>query len=79
LTARGEAAGTFAIERINEPALTTSSETPTMPKVSRMVYTRPFDDAVLLGNELRDFNRDRVFEEALNFAATLLPESDTSR
>ncbi|MBA3337494.1 MAG: glucose-6-phosphate dehydrogenase assembly protein OpcA [Chloroflexia bacterium] len=79
LTARGEAAGTFAIERISEPALTTSSETPTMPKVSRMVYTRPFDDAVLLGNELSDFNRDRVFEEALNFAATLLPESDTSR
>ncbi|MDQ3044369.1 MAG: hypothetical protein M3R06_04350, partial [Chloroflexota bacterium] len=74
LTARGEEAGTFSIERISELALTTTSETPTMPRVSRMVYTRPLDDAALLGNELRDFNRDRVFEEALTFAATLLPE-----
>ena len=76
LTARGSAPGTFSVEQA-DAGLTTTSETPTMPRVSRMVHARPRDDTALLGNELRAFSRDRVFEESLRFAAALVPITNT--
>lgn len=74
LVAHGEAAGAFTVERTTPLALTTASETPTMPRVSRMVYARPRTDTELLGEELQIFGRDPIFEEALTYAARLLPQ-----
>lgn len=78
LDARGDNEGTFSVER-TASGLTTASETPTMPRVSRMVYTKERSDTDLLGDEIRVFNHDRNYEEALTIAARLLPEGATSR
>lgn len=74
----GEAPGTFTVERATAAGLTTMSETPHMPRVSRMVYAEQPDDTALLGPELHAFGRDRVFEESLAFVAALLPDNARS-
>lgn len=73
INAGGDAPGTFSIERSDEDDLITSSETQTVPRVSRMVYARRPTDEQMLGEELQRFGHDPIFEEALAFATKLLP------
>jgi glucose-6-phosphate dehydrogenase assembly protein OpcA len=65
--------GSFRVQRITPSALTTSSQTPTMPRVGRMVQAEDSDEADLLGQALHTFGRDPIFEDALRFAAGLFP------
>jgi glucose-6-phosphate dehydrogenase assembly protein OpcA len=74
LVASGSDPGQFTVERTDAVGITTSSETPTMPKVSRLVYGRLADDSHLLSQELRNFSGDPIYEEALEFAADLWPD-----
>jgi glucose-6-phosphate dehydrogenase assembly protein OpcA len=74
LNAGLECPGTFCVERTPNHGIMTMSETPSMPRVSRLVYGRNYDDAALLSQELRNFGGDRIYEEALVFAADLWPE-----
>ncbi len=69
----GNAPGTFTIERSDEDDLVTSSETRTIPLVSRMVYAKRPTNEEMLDEELRRFGHDYIFEEALSFATKLLP------
>lgn len=73
IVAGGEEPGTFRIERTDADDLVTSSETRTVPLVSRMVYARRPTNEKMLGEELQRFGRDRIFEEALTIATRLLP------
>ena len=73
LVAGGDAPASFAVERMTPGGLMTASEGPTMARVSRMVHADLPDETDLLSEELRTFERDRVFEQALVFAAGLLP------
>lgn len=73
LTAAGDAPGVFKVERTDEDDLITSSELPTMPLVSRMVYSKRPDSESMLKNELQRLTADRIFEDALRFATRLLP------
>ncbi len=73
LFAGGDAPGTFQVERTDETNLMTSSESRSVPLVSRIVYASPPSDDHMLGEELQRFGSDRVFEEALRFATRLLP------
>ncbi|MBA2278197.1 MAG: glucose-6-phosphate dehydrogenase assembly protein OpcA [Chloroflexia bacterium] len=73
IIAGGDAPGQFTIERTDSDDLITSSESPSMPPVSRMVYARRPTDQRMLGAELQRFGRDRIFEEALALAAKLIP------
>lgn len=73
IVAGGDAPGTFVIERSDQDDLITSSETRTVPRVSRMVYARRAADEQMLGEELQRFGHDPIFEEALAFATKLLP------
>jgi glucose-6-phosphate dehydrogenase assembly protein OpcA len=74
LVANGADPGEFTVERTNDVGITTVSETPTMPKVSRLVYGRQPDDVHLLSQELRNFAGDPIYEEALAYAADLWPD-----
>jgi glucose-6-phosphate dehydrogenase assembly protein OpcA len=74
LVASGPDSGEFTVERTDDVGITTKSETPTMPRVSRLVYGRLPDDGPLLSQELRNFTGDPIFEEALVFAADLWPD-----
>lgn len=73
IVAGGDAPGTFVIERSDEDDMITSSETRTVPRVSRMVYAKRPTDEQMLGDELQRFGHDPIFEEALAFATKLLP------
>ncbi|MGC4192748.1 MAG: glucose-6-phosphate dehydrogenase assembly protein OpcA [Thermomicrobiales bacterium] len=73
LVATGEHPGVFKVERTDEDDMITSSELPTMPLVSRMVYSKRPDNESMLAEELQRLVPDRVFEEALRFATHLLP------
>jgi Glucose-6-phosphate dehydrogenase subunit len=73
LVAKGASPGSFRVQRITPLALTTSSQTPTMPRVGRMVQAEDPDEADLLGEALQTFGRDPIFEDALRFAAGLFP------
>lgn len=75
LVAGGDAPGTFRVERTDSDDLITSSETPTNPFVSRMVYSKRPDAVTMLGEELRRFGRDSVFEDAVRFAVRLVGEN----
>jgi glucose-6-phosphate dehydrogenase assembly protein OpcA len=72
LVAGGESPGTFKVERTDSDDLMTSSETPTNPFVSRMVFSRRPDPVNMLGEELRRFSRDVIYEEAAEFAVQLM-------
>lgn len=71
IDAIGDAPGEFKVERTESNELMTTSETPNMPRVSRIVHGLPTDDAHLLEAELQQFGRDRIFEESLAFASDL--------
>jgi glucose-6-phosphate dehydrogenase assembly protein OpcA len=67
--------GAFRVRRITATALTTASETGTGRPVGRMVVAEDEDEAALLGRSLHTFGRDPVYEDALTYAARLLPTS----
>ncbi len=73
ISASGEHSGTFRVERTDADDMVTSSETRTVPLVSRMVYAKRPSNEKMLGEELQRFGRDRTFEEAITFATRLLP------
>ncbi|HEU0165407.1 MAG TPA: OpcA/G6PD domain-containing protein, partial [Thermomicrobiales bacterium] len=73
LIATGEAPGVFRVERTDDDDLVTSSETPSVPFVSRMVYSKRPENARMLHSEVQRLSSDRVYEEALRTAAKLLP------
>jgi glucose-6-phosphate dehydrogenase assembly protein OpcA len=69
----GEYPGTFRVERTDADDMVTSSETKSVPQVSRMVYAKRPTNEKMLGEELQRFGHDRTFEEAITFATRLLP------
>jgi glucose-6-phosphate dehydrogenase assembly protein OpcA len=74
LAADGGKAGFFTVERLDADEISTSSESAEMPSMVRTVFAPLPDEADLLGEELRIFGRDPVFEAALTFAADMAPE-----
>lgn len=66
--------GTFSVIRTDEDGITTVSETPTVPRVSRLVHSGCPDDRSLLSLMLRLLHEDRIYIDALTFAADLWPE-----
>ena len=77
LLADGGKAGFFAIERLDDSEISTLSDCPDIPNKQRTVFAPLPADAELLGDELRMFGRDSVFEAALVFAAELAPDGFT--
>jgi glucose-6-phosphate dehydrogenase assembly protein OpcA len=77
LAADGGKAGFFTVERLDVEEISTTSDSPDLPGMVRTVYAPLPDEADLLGEELRLFGRDPVFEAALAFAADLAPEGFT--
>jgi len=73
IIAGGAHPGTFRVERTDAEDMITSSETESVPLVSRMVYSRRPASQEMLGEELQRFGHERVFEDALRFATKLLP------
>lgn len=67
------ACGVFRVERTDMQCLTTHSQIADAPPMTRMVHTHTAHPEDLITDELRMFGRDPVFEDALNFAVTLLP------
>lgn len=65
--------GRFRIERTDDDDMVTSSETSTVPFVSRMVYSRRRSVDEMLLEELQRFGRERTFEEAALSMLNLLP------
>ena len=78
LVARGKAPGSFKVQRLSPTSLSTSSETPSVNSVGRMVIVPTPTDHELLGYHLNSFGRNPVFEEALRFIAGVLPASGRS-
>jgi glucose-6-phosphate dehydrogenase assembly protein OpcA len=77
LAADGGKAGLFTIERLDADEISTTSDSPELPNMVRTVFAPLPDEADLLGEELRDFGRDPVFEAALAFATDMAPEGFT--
>lgn len=73
ITAGGDAPGTFTVERTHSDDISTSSETPENPEVSRMVYSRRPDSNEMIGQELQRFGADTTYEDAVRFAVSLIP------
>lgn len=74
LAADGGRAGFFTVERLDDDEISTTSDSPEMPNMVRTVFARIPTEADLLGEELRDFGRDPIYEAALEFAADMAPE-----
>jgi glucose-6-phosphate dehydrogenase assembly protein OpcA len=74
LAADGGRAGFFTVERLDDDEISTTSDSPEMPNMVRTVFAPIPTEADLLGEELRDFGRDPIFEAALAFAADMAPE-----
>jgi glucose-6-phosphate dehydrogenase assembly protein OpcA len=72
------ACGAFRVDRVDMQCLTTHSQVGDAPAMTRMVHTRACHPEDLITAELRMFGRDQVYEDALTFAATLLPIGDAS-
>ena len=77
LAADGGKSGFFTVERLDGNEISTTSESPEMPNMVRTVFAPLPTEAELLGEELRVFGRDPVFEAALAFAADMAPEGFT--
>lgn len=73
LAADGGKAGFFTVERLDDDEISTTSDGPDMPGTTRTVFAPLPDEADLLAEELRVFNRDPIFEAALAFAADMAP------
>ncbi|MBA2595767.1 MAG: glucose-6-phosphate dehydrogenase assembly protein OpcA [Chloroflexia bacterium] len=74
LAADGGKGGFFIVERLDANEISTTSDSPEMPGMVRTVFAPIPGAADLLGEELRVFGRDPVFEAALIFAADMAPE-----
>jgi glucose-6-phosphate dehydrogenase assembly protein OpcA len=74
LAADGGKSGFFTVERLDADEISTTSDSPEMPSMVRTVFSPLPDEAELLGEELRMFGRDPVYEAALAFAADMAPE-----
>ena len=74
LAADGGKAGFFTVERLDGNEISTTSDSPELPNIVRTVFAPLPTEADLLGEELRVFGRDAVFEAALAFAADMAPE-----
>ncbi len=74
LAADGGKGGFFIVERLDADEISTTSDSPEMPSLVRTVFAPIPGEADLLGEELRVFGRDPVFEAALTFAADMAPE-----
>lgn len=68
-----DAPGTFTVRRTGDETMTTISESPSGGVNERTIYSASRDEARLLGTELRQFDRDPVYEQSLRFAANLWP------
>jgi glucose-6-phosphate dehydrogenase assembly protein OpcA len=77
LAADGGKAGFFTVERLDGNEISTTSDSPELPNIVRTVFAPLPTEADLLGEELRVFGRDPVFEAALTFAADMAPEGFT--
>jgi glucose-6-phosphate dehydrogenase assembly protein OpcA len=73
ITAGPNAPGTFTVRRTGPDTMTTISDTPETGTTERTIYSANPDAARLLSIELRQFDSDPVFEQALQFAANLWP------
>ena len=73
ITAGHNAPGTFIVRRTGPDTMTTISDTPATGTTERTIYSANPDAARLLSTELRQFDSDPVFEQALQFAANLWP------
>lgn len=73
IVSAGNAPGTFTVERTDSDDILTSSETPDIPEVSRMVYSRRPDSDEMIGQELQRFSADSTYEDAVRFAVGLIP------
>jgi glucose-6-phosphate dehydrogenase assembly protein OpcA len=69
----GQHPGKFRIERTDADDMVTSSQTETVPYVSRMVYAKRPSSVNMLGEELQRFGHERVYEEAVAMTLGLLP------
>jgi glucose-6-phosphate dehydrogenase assembly protein OpcA len=77
LAADGGKAGFFTVERLDGNEISTTSDSPELPNMVRTVFAPLPAEADLLGEELRVFGHDPVFEAALAFAADMAPEGFT--
>jgi glucose-6-phosphate dehydrogenase assembly protein OpcA len=77
LAADGGKAGFFTVERLDGNEISTTSDSPELPNMVRTVFAPLPTEADLLGEELRVFGHDPVFEAALAFAADMAPEGFT--
>jgi glucose-6-phosphate dehydrogenase assembly protein OpcA len=73
MTAGPTAPGQFTVRRTSSDTMRTVSETPDTGTTERTIYSANPDEARLLGTELRQFDSDPTFEQALRFAANLWP------
>jgi glucose-6-phosphate dehydrogenase assembly protein OpcA len=73
LAADGGKTGLFTVERLDDAEISTTSYGPDLPTMVRTVFSPVPDEADLLGEELRMFGHDPVYEAALAFAADLAP------
>jgi glucose-6-phosphate dehydrogenase assembly protein OpcA len=62
-----------SIQCVDAACLLTENVFGNSPPTSRIIHTRSNDSATLISDELRKFGRDTVFEDALVFAAGLMP------
>ncbi len=73
ILAGGQHPGKFRIERTDADDMVTSSQTETVPYVSRMVYAKRPTSVTMLGEELQRFGHERIYEEAVAMTLGLLP------
>ena len=74
ITAGGSAPGSFTVRRTSKDTMTTISETPGAGVVERTIYSANPDASRLLGIELRQFDQDQIYDQALRFAVNHWPE-----
>lgn len=74
MVAGNQAPGAFTVRRSSSETITTISDTPAAGIVERTIYSPNPDEARLLGIELRQFDHDKIYDQALRFAVNLWPE-----
>jgi glucose-6-phosphate dehydrogenase assembly protein OpcA len=74
ITAGSAAPGSFTVRRTSRDTMTTISDTPAVGVVERTIFSANPDASRLLGIELRQFDHDQIFDQALRFAVNLWPE-----
>jgi glucose-6-phosphate dehydrogenase assembly protein OpcA len=74
IDAGSPAPGSFSVRRTSKDSMTTLSSTPGAGIAERTIYSANPDASRLLGIELRQFDHDQIFDQALRFAVNLWPE-----